>query len=390
MSNTTKAVADVRRGCTSASNAPADNLCAGRHIAQIGLPDVETEDAKFGQEIHRALFTGDPSKLKPDQQSIYDGCCEIRDAKMREYFGQDFSKVKVVKEERLWCKVRKKYEHSGQPDFIARLGLKALVLEYKTLPGEQAEASTNEQLRDQAVLVHGNLVVPEVTVGVIQPLATYDCVLCTYDEKALKEAERRMFNRIEASNNPLSKRTPHEVACKFCKAKTTCQEYQKWSGATVPATRPLTDVPMAHWTPEQAARFCEMLPVAMKWIETGKDEMKRRLKEDPNSIPGWGLIDGDIRRAITDANELHARFLAIGGTSEQFMQCVEINKGKLEGLTRTVTKLKGKKLFEKIEEMLSNITEAKQNQPSLGRVKQASNENNQVEQANAEAIPQGS
>lgn len=368
MSNVTTVVTDDRRGATSASNAPADALCAGRHQAQIGLPDVVSEDAKFGQEIHDALKTGDTSKLKPDQLSIYDGCCEIRDAKMREYFGEDTSKVKIIKEERLWCRIKKKWEHSGQPDFIARLGLKCLVLEYKTLPGELPDSSHNEQLRDQAVLVRGALVTPEVVVGIVQPLVTHDCTLCVYNEKSLAEAQRRMFLRVEASNDPQAKRTPHQVACKFCKAKTTCQEYQQWSGATLPATVPLTDVPISHWTPEQRARFCEMLPVAQGWLDTGKSEMKRALKDDPNSIPGWGLIEGDIRRTIINANELHARFLAMGGTSEQFMQCVEINKGKLEGLTRQITKLKGVKLLAKIEEMLDGITDPKQNQPSIGRV----------------------
>lgn len=387
MKAVTTPVTDEREGGTSASNAQADSLCQGRHQAQTGIPDEASEDAVFGQEIHDALLRDDPSKLKPDQQSIYDGCVEIRNQKLAEYFGDDVSKCKITKEQRYWCIVTKKFKHSAKPDFVARFGLRAMILEYKTLPGDVPESSTNEQLRDQAVLVSGNELVPEVAVGVIQPLVTYDTVLCVYDANALKEAQARMFKRVIASNDPAAKRTPHPVACKFCKARRTCQEYQVWSASTVPKTQSLTDVPMAHWTPEQCDRFCEMYSVASHWLELGKEEIKRRIRENPASVPGWTLVPGDTRRPVNDPNELHRRFLASGGTSEQFLTCVEINKGRLEGLTRTVTKLRGKQLVAKIEELLAGITTPKQNQPSLAR-KTKENEQQQlsnVDPTNAEA-----
>jgi hypothetical protein len=363
---------DIRRGATSASNAPADALCAGRHLAQKGLPDIQTEDADFGTQIHTALAKSDDSGLSPEQQSIFEGCKQIELEMVKQFFGPDWEKAKAIREQRFWCKIKSgdganEYEHSGQVDVCYRLGTKALIIEYKTLPGDRPGVATNGQLRDQAVLVRGGLLVSEVGVGLSQPLVSYDPTICMYDEAALAQAEKEMFARVLASNSPDSPRTPGKPQCDFCKAKLQCAEYQKWAAVTVPGTSSLVDTPVVEWTPAQRATFCEQLPLATKWLESCKAEMKRLLKADPEAIPGWTLEDGNTRSWVVDPNALHQRFLESGGKTEAFMAAVAITKEKLTLAVREATKLKGKALERKVADLLAGLTESKQNDSSLAK-----------------------
>jgi len=356
------------RGGTSASAAAADALCAGRHLAQKGIPDAHSDDAQFGNEIHDALFSGVTEKLSPEQHSIYDGCREIETRLVTSLFGADASKAKVFRETRYWCMVDNKWEHSAKPDVVYRLGEKALVLEYKSLPGDQPGSATNMQLRDQVVLVSGTLVVKNIAAAVIQALVTYTPELCMYDAADIERAEVELFERVRKSNNPDSARTPGEVQCKFCKASSSCMEYAKYASSNLPAS-PISAMPVKQWTPEQRAFFCEYRAVAKKWIEMCENAMKSMLKADANAIPGWTLEEGNIIEKVSDPNTLHQRFLESGGTTEQFMACISITKTRLKEQVTEVTKLKGKKLDEKIKSMLEGITESKQNEPSLARKK---------------------
>lgn len=361
---------DPRLGCTSASNAPADALCAGRHQAQSGIPESTTADSDFGTAIHDALKTDDPSKLQSDQLSIYEGCVEIREKLIMEKFGMDAPIAKRIKEQRFWWTSGDgKLRHSGQVDLLVFHGEEGLLIDYKALPGEVEGAAQNEQLRDQVALTAGANKLTEIDVAIVQPLVTYSPQLCRYDRVSIERSQVEMGLRVAASNDPNAKRTAGTLQCKFCRARFTCKEYAAFTALSAPSSMSSLTVPVHDWTPEQRALFCERLPMAVKWLEECKHQIKAMLKERPESVPGWRLEKGDTRRSITNPAELHARFLALGGTTDQFMQCVEIGKGKLEAQIRAVTALKGKGLKTKMEEIQVGIVEEKECEPSLGEVK---------------------
>lgn len=381
---------DERGGWTSASNAHADRLCAGRHNAQASMPDDPEEqsaDALFGSQIHDALFAGSMDGLSPEQAAIYEQCVSIRDAVLNKVFGGDAPNAKVIKERRFKVEITAnpsdkspnpmRYGHSGKPDYIARMGNRLLIIEYKTLAGDVPESSRNEQLRDQAVLACRNLVATEAVVCVCQPLVTHDPEICVYDSAAINRAEAEMFDRIRKSNDPNALRTPNTLSCKYCKAKSVCKEYQQWASSQLPETAPVAGIPVAQWTPEQRAHFCNMLPVAQRWLDECKEEMKRLLSKDPAAIPGFVLKDGATRERVTDPQELLNRLVSVASSSSMspqdvltlYMECVEIRKGEFETLLRKVTGLKGKGLKSKLDDMLAGIVEAKKSQPSLAREK---------------------
>ena len=378
---------DERRGWTSASNATADRLCAGRHQAQIGIPDESSEDALFGQQIHDALYKGDPSKLSPQQVALYDQHQEINEKLMSQFFGPDREAAIIVKENRYWCQVLDKttkeetrLRHSAKPDFNARHSNRVLVIEYKSLPGDVPEPASNEQLRDQLVLITGNFGIREqceIGVAVNQPLVTHSPEICVYGPEDIKIAERHMFDRVRASNNPNAKRRAGQVQCKFCKAKFKCKEYEVWAESLLPVATKVSGLPIDQWTPDMRAYYCEMRGAAKKWLEDCDAEMRRLLEADPKAIPGWKLEEGATQSIINDPQELFARLTAIGkewsekeqvGLLDLFMDCIKVNKTDFTALARRVTGLKGKALNKKLEELYNGITEEKQNRPSLGKM----------------------
>lgn len=363
------AVVNERRGATSASAAPYDALCPGRHNAQRGLSEPESGDASFGNAIHAALATDDPSSLNGPQLNIYESAVEIREKIISDVFGPDAAKVVRFKEQRYWCMVQRKWEHSAKPDLICRHGAVGLIIEYKTLPGDVADSPQNLQLRDQVVLSARSLILSEVFVAIVQPLVSHNPDLCRYDAAAITLAETEMFARVEASNHPDALRKAGEVQCRFCLARHTCPEHRAMVALAAP-TEPLAAlaaINVTDWTPMQRTAFCERKAVALKWIDECSKQLKALLEADPAAIPGWALSPGSIKRPVRDVAELHDRFLAAGGTTKHFLSCLDLGKGDFEKAVREITKLKGKALAGKINDLLDGLTYEKQDAPSLSR-----------------------
>ena len=109
---------------------------------------------------------------------------------------------------------------------------------------------------------------------VIQPFVTHNPEIAVYSTSDLDRAQHEMFQRVVKSNDPESKRTPGEDQCKFCLAKATCLQYQKWSGSILPATTFDFSVPMAQWTPEQRTKAAKALGPAQQLIDYIKDMLK--------------------------------------------------------------------------------------------------------------------
>lgn len=355
---------------TSASNAQADQLCAGRHLYQRGCPDVKTTDSSHGTEVHEALKKQDPTGLKLVQAETYDACSQIEKKMLEKYFGAgaDLTKLVTIRERRYWVKWKDGLQHSGMIDVVHLLGVKAIIFDYKSLNGEVAESPKNLQLRDEVCLyAAGNPMLSEVAVCPIQPLVTWSPELCVYNRADINKSTGLMYQRVKDSNDPNAKRTPGEVQCKWCLAKSKCDEYAKWEGKSLPVSVISLDVPVAQWTPQQCALFLERKPMAQKWLDDCNDAMKKLLAADPESIPGFALKPGAKRETITNPQGVFDRFSSKGGSLEQFMKCIVVAKTKLKEQLATVTSLKGKKLTDELAGLTAGMVEVKENEPSIER-----------------------
>lgn len=375
-------MSDPRQGFTSASNAQADSLCPGRHLAQRGIPEpARGADATSGQRIHQALAQTNETPFKMDsltleEREVFDACRAIEKKTVLAYFGQTDpvkEPVRVFRHLRHWVRIQAPdgtlFPHSGEADVIFRSGTRALIADYKTLAGDTPDSPKNLQLRDLAVLAWGNMPpLVEIATVIIQPFVTHSPELCVYSAEDLATAQTEMQLRVAASNNPDSQRIPGSPQCDFCLAKSKCVEYLGWAGKVLPPQLFPLDVPMVGWTPEQRARAADALGPAFDLLNNIKESLKAGIERDPNYCPGYVLQPGNKRETITNPQELFNRFTALGGTIEQFMVCVSIGKGKLREATNEVTGAKGMGLDKAIKLLTDGIVEISQNAPSLKKV----------------------
>jgi len=361
---------------TSASSAQADALCNGRHLAQRDMPDIKTEQAETGNRVHAALAKdnqAEPHGLSLEDGELFDRCVAIENKILQQYFGTngDAMTAKPVREKRYWVNwLKNKLEHSGQPDVVYRRGAKVLIIDYKTGRDEVTESPRNMQMRDLAVAVWINSpLLQEIAVAIVQPWVTGEPELCVYKEADIRRAIDEMLVRVSASNNPASARVAGELQCKYCRAKSKCSEYQKWATAIVPVgDKGIVDVPVSDWTPDQCAIFLNGLGRAEKWLADCKTSMKELLKLKADSVPGWTLKPGMRRETITNAQEVFGRFNKLGGTLEQFMDCITVGKTKLKERVASVTKEKGKALEKSLNALTLDCVEVKESEPMLKKV----------------------
>lgn len=365
MSDEIKIDLALRGNWTSASNAEADELCHGRHQAQKGIPDKESEDAAFGNAIHLAMKTGDNSNLTTEQESIRESMEKIEDAAATLFYPQVIGVPEPpAREQRHWIRWANNLMHSAQIDCFYIIGNRALIFEYKSLPGALPSSSKNLQLRDQAVILHTNAQgLKEIGVVVVQPLVTHTPEICVYQTSDLDRARDDLYRRVWQSNQPDAKRTPGEVQCKFCKARGKCPEYQAFAGSLVlGATQSNVDAieTVKNWTPAQRTDFMARVAVAQKWIDECKEEIRALLEKDPNAVPGYELNGGRNNPTIINPEKIYEDFSKMGGTLADFMKCVEIGKGKLTEAVKAVSKLKGAKLDAAVKGVIgSNVVNTK-------------------------------
>lgn len=356
---------------TSASSAESDSRCAGRHLAQKGIPDVTSSDAAFGNAIHLALATGKAEGLTAQQEDIYESFLAIEKKLLVQFFGPEVEgkTPNPVCEKRYWAKWPDGLEHSAQLDRVHRIKGKVLIIECKSLVGEIPESPKNMQLRDQAALFDiGNAMITEIGVAVIQPLATHSPELCIYNREHLMRAREEMYKRVAASNQPDAPRTAGAIQCKFCKAKSKCSEYQQWAGSQVPVAKSLVDVPVASWNPDQRKQFCDSFDVAQKWLNGCWEEMEKLAKADPNAIPGYAMKPNSPRAKIVNLQSVFDRASKHGVPLAGFLSQASISKDALTELTRTASKLKGKALTAAVTEIVGGDTVASEVKDSLKKV----------------------
>lgn len=308
-----------------------------------------------------------------EEVEMFDACLDQQRRLVSQFFEGKIDGYREFHEERYWAKFKAngvEYQHSGQADFVGRAGTRAIIIDYKTMPGEVAESPRNLQLRDLACLVMGTYVpTTEIAVAIIQPSVTSKPEVCLYKTEDLQRASREMFIRVVQSNQPNGQRVAGELQCKYCKAKPHCAVYQQWAGQiTPPAMLSILGVPMASWTPQQCAVAAEALAPAQKFLDDLKDMLKDRLSKNPTAIPGWELRPGSIRESIVNPQEVFNRFVKLGGSVENFMPCVDIGKAKLKDALSKVTGAKGKALFAAMDTLVAGTVEEKRSAPMLKRV----------------------
>lgn len=362
-----KPTKDPRRFWTSASNAQADELCPGRYRAQLAIEDDTSAAAQFGQQIHDA-FAGEVVDLTVSQTRIWEIAEEICAEAVQRVFGE--CEPKVLKEKRLWTTIGNKYEHSGQCDRIYLHDHRAIIADLKSLRGEVALAPENLQLRDEATLLFlHDRKITHISVFICQPLVSRVPIICLYTraDHFLKMFEA-LASRVYDSHDPKAKRVPGSPQCDFCRARGTCAPAIKWS-RTLPLQRaPSLELAVDRLKPEQLLEIWNKSST----IESILKEVERRLTLlTPLQLQSLGLRmnDGHMRQKINNPNELFRRLGKLGVKSEEFTRLCKVGIGDVSDLVRKKTGLLSKRLDQKVDDILSGITDSKRTKPSLEKTK---------------------
>lgn len=353
---------DERQGHTSASNAEADLLCPGRHLASRGLPEgPKTPDSERGIRIH-AFLAREKVVLNDEETECAEKCIQLEEIAVRLWGGLASM---VYREARFWTNFGY-LQHSGKADkvYVDLIKGRALVLDYKSGRDEATENPRNLQLRDLACLIAAEIGLKEVTVQIIQPYAQMHQP-CVYNFSDLAQAIAELEDRVKASNDPKSPRIPGPIQCKFCKAKgtTNCPEFTQASMPVAIGENAVQVLPAAirAMDGDRLGLFYGLVKLA---AEVAEDEARKRLGEGLK-VNGLRLSPGRFTEKITDPQTVFNRFVAIGGDVSKFMPCVTVGKGKLKDALKGVTEKKGKALDKELEALIEGATESKQSAPIL-------------------------
>lgn len=363
---------DPRQNLPSASGIERRYLCKGSANAEANLvePADDTNDVKdSGVQIHAAL-SGDTEALmalSSDDLAVYEDMSR-KSFESAERHG--FDATRFIAEKRLWFDG----EFSGQPDRVYFQDGRGLVQDYKAGFLPVTTAKDNPQLATLAVLAIYNYGFAEVHVeiiprfGAIKESATYDL-----DSANLALDFIRWI--ISESKKPDAPRTASDKACKYCKAKLRCPEFQAYaSTALAIKTETLPTLPA-----EQLAAAIDRIPMANTLIDALKVEGKRRLAAgDEEFSKLYELTKGQKTREITDLHELFRRVKALHSTitDEIFTAQCSIDLGTvdkdgagrgLKWLVHIATDLKGVLLDRKTDEVLAGIVEEGRTAGSLKR-----------------------
>lgn len=361
---------DERESLPSASGAHRWMNCPGSHTAEAACPADEGDAyAAHGDRIHQAL-AGLPvtPPLSDEEADTYERSFNQETHLLDRYFPN--ASRAIHREQRLWLFRQMKKASSAKLDFCAVGESTILIIEYKTLFGDQIESARNPQLRLQAVLAadeHATVTHEKVVVAIVQPWKSGTPDVCEYSPADIGTARGEVFAALDRVNQPDAPRIPGPW-CKFCRAKLSCPEAQAQLSVVATVGQSLALMDNAR-----LADFLNLIADCKPLIKAAESEAKKRLG-DEQELPGWELSPGKSQREITDTQRVFAQASELHKvTADEFTAICGVGLGDLEKLLRRKSKeraseLKGKALKNAVDTVLDGCVEVKTSARSLHRV----------------------
>lgn len=354
-------VTDPRAGLPSASGIARIALCPGSLRAERGLPESSGDDAVEGTFLHSLLEDPKASRKEcdPEQLEAVEWCEEQCE---KAALQNGFDPTDFTAEDRLWAHDGKLDPmYSGQFDRLYISGKRALAPDFKFGRLPVAEATNNLQMRTTAVLLFDNLDIDELIVGILQPRLNKTS-FAVYDRKSYEMAKSEILGYIENGAHPDAPRIPNVDACRYCKAKVLCPEYNK-------VLHVFTDMPLITLSPEHLAMALERIEL-LKPLQKAIEAAAKAMLSEGTEIPGWELGKPREIRKISDPELALQRMLELDDISqEDVLAIVKLGIGDTEKLVHKATGLKGKALKERTGELLKDLIKSTESAPPLKKIK---------------------
>lgn len=355
----------------SASKIESYSQCRGKYLMEKEFPAKRGEtnaDASRGTKLHAILggASGPEYALNDDEYDTLVACRRMAHDIYSEWTQdiEDTSEILTIREKRLWLRNDAGEKiFSGQND-LAYLNLKnntALIIDYKTGRSDNIESSRNEQLRSLAVLAFLNYLTSEISVAIVQPLATSKYEICKYENDDLFKSRIYLELLLKEINDPASKsnRTPGDC-CKYCSAKLYCPQAMSFmNDLKIPWTNDLTTAQLSELLDR-----CIVVENIIKHIrKLGKDTINQG-----TGIENWYMKDGAIQRKIPNSKDAWIA-LRPSMTPDEFISCCTVKIGEIDDVIKEKTGLTGDELKSKVSELLGSAMLEERNESSLKRLK---------------------
>lgn len=265
----------------SASKIPRVALCHGSLLAEEGMPNQTSDAAERGTSIHELseriwngeqITDADPDLLAIAQKYVTTATEQTGHAKKR-YVELDVTAALKTIHPSL----------GGTADLVAIGGGMMTVCDLKTGRIE-VDPEWNLQLMTYALGAAIELKAPQtvqIRLAIFQPdHGGWREWCCTYAD--LMDWKDSLQELAIKAHQPDAPRTPSQDACKYCRAKVSCDALR---GIAVNAARE----EFGTWiTPEQL----EDAAMCITWAEAVQEAAKQQLAKKPESISGWTMKQG--------------------------------------------------------------------------------------------------
>jgi hypothetical protein len=356
---------DERQGLPSASSIHRLAACPGSWRLEKGQPDTVSAESESGTRIH-AWLAGEDVSLTPEESELAEAC--VSQAERIIDCWSEGMIYDTHHERRLWLEVSPGIRvMSGQADLIAVAGRRGIILDYKTGRGEVQDPTDNLQLRALAVLASLNLSLTEITVAIIQPLATSAPKLCKYTVQDLSFAHLELLRLIVESQKPDAPLIPGDRQCKYCKATLICPARRQQLDQLALTTIHETGLTVSN---QDLVALLDKCGPAAKLIGQIKAEAFRRAEEDPEA---WRELGFEIqtpkgRNEISDIATVTNRLNEMGVPWPEITAKCKLPKTAVKDLLRPVVKGKDITLKDAEWKVLKGAMEQKAGKPKLCRI----------------------
>jgi len=373
---------DERCGLPSASAMPRIMSCLAslpltNYLRERGMlpPDVPSEDAEHGTEVHRIcaqLALGQEPAGEPEDIAEARELYETAEQEVIKYLGKPLSDLKVVVEERFWH-TNQKGERiaSGRFDLIAidRGTGNAVLIDYKTGHNDVDVPYDNWQMKLGAILMAIHLEVFEVKAVIVQTMRKPTLEIFTpseiadFDEElviTLEFLDRSHY--LDHGFNP----TPEN--CKYCPCRLHCPRLLADRGELVAMAEaaPDADHVIACATTPRLSKFLTQCASVELLAKAAKAEMTARL-ERGETDENYHLEASAPKRVITDARAVVNGLIASGVAVDDALGTMKIGVGAAEELLKGATGLKGKALKDELAQLAGDALTMSEPTPKLAR-----------------------
>lgn len=355
-------------------------LCPGswnfaRHFEEEEDSSISQRGTRIHAELARlALDVNPPAVLSHEEAGVAESLWDRTTAALTAIYSMMDDEFEfVLIEERLgWNETTQQPQigFTGQPDLIAR-GKKnpthLAVVDYKTGFILDDESADNLQIRALVVLARRQFPDAEVIYGIImQP--GMEVAPVRYDMDAMTAAAVEADRTINDALDFQAPLVPSEDACKYCLGRAHCPALAKvvkaYNGGVATFTQAYAERAEAVGKALVEAKLAAIYTTSVEKLA------KEMLAEDSESVAGWTIAPGQMMRSITSIGTVDARLAELGVTPEEVMSTCSMSIGALEEIVSKRLSLKGKKLREKIDELLAGAVEKTAKAGSLKRIEE--------------------